>query len=365
MHLQRIKIRNFRNLAAVELELSPEVNLFYGSNAQGKTALLEAVGYLATSTSHRTRRDEDLIRWNEEAAYVQGVLDGGEEKTLEFGLSREGKQVKVGGAPLKRIGDLYGQLRVVLFVPEDLEIVSGSPSERRRFIDMTLAQVEPEHILHLQKYQQVLKSRNQLLKRAQEKRLDLEELDIWDDQLVQAALPVIESRKQAVLQLAVNLDRFYRRMTDDREQIQFFYWHSFMPDHDQSLKSNLQERLIAARDRDIQQGATSVGPHRDDLQFLLDGKELRSFGSQGQRRTTVLALRLAELEWLRSQTESHPIMLLDDVIYEMDEARRRHFFQEIDRGGQALITATEVEHLGELGGKAKLYRVSAGKVSPE
>jgi len=362
MYLSRLKIRNFRNLASVDLELSPGVNLFFGPNAQGKTAILEAVSYLGTSTSHRTRRDEELIRWNEPAAYTRGTLDGDEERTLEFGLDRDGKQVKVGGVVLKRIRDLYGQLRVVLFVPEDLEIVSGSPSERRRFIDLTLAQVQPEHITRLQKYQQILRSRNQLLKRAEGRRFDPDELEIWDNQLVEAALPVFEARQEAVRELGQDLERFHRRMTDERERLEIRYLCCVAPEEDRTLRQAYGERLVAARDRDLLQGSTSLGPHRDDLQFLVDGKDLRTFGSQGQRRTSVLALRLAELEWLREKTGQHPVMLLDDVIYEMDEGRRRHFFEEIERGGQVLITATEVEHLAPLAPKAKLYNVSNGNV---
>ena len=165
MPITHLKVRSFRNLASLDLDLAEGVNLFYGENAQGKTAVLESVCYLATSTSHRTRKDEELIQWGQPAAYTQAELTGGEVEKLEFGLSREGKQVKVDGEMLKKIGDLYGLLRVVLFVPEDLEIVNGGPAARRRFLDQTLAQVDKQHIPHLQKYQHVLRSRNQLLKR--------------------------------------------------------------------------------------------------------------------------------------------------------------------------------------------------------
>jgi len=362
MFLSHLKIRNFRNLAAVDLDLSAGVNLFFGPNAQGKSALLEAVSYLATSTSHRTRRDDELIRWGEEAAYVRGQLAGGPEEALEFGLSREGKQVKVAGERLKRICDLYGRLRVVLFVPEDLEIVSGGPSERRRFIDLTLAQVESGHITHLQEYQQVLRSRNQLLKRAEGRRFDPDELASWDHQLVEAALPVFEARRQALEELAEDLERFHRQMTDGAETLRVDYQCSARSGEDQPLKQAYREQLAASRERDLQLGSTCLGPHRDDLRFTLDGRDLRAFGSQGQRRTSVLALRLAELEWLRRKTGQHPLMLLDDVIYEMDEGRRGHFFKAIEQGGQALITATELEHLAPLAPRAKLFRVSGGEV---
>ncbi len=362
MFLSRLKIRNFRNLAAVDLELSPGVNLFFGTNAQGKTALLEAVGYLGTSTSHRTRRDEEMIRWKESAAYVCGVLAGEQEKTLEFGLSRDSKQVKVEGVVLKRIRDLYGQLRVVLFVPEDLEIVGGSPSERRRFIDLTLAQIEPEHISRLQEYQRILRSRNQLLKRAEGRRFDPDEMEIWDNQLAQAAGPICDARQRAVRELAEDLERFHLRMTDGRERLKVAYRCSVELRDERTLEQSLAEHLVAARDRDLQQGSTSVGPHRDDLQFVVDGRDLRVFGSQGQRRTGVLALRLAELDWLQRKTGQHPVMLLDDVIYEMDESRRRHFFEAIEQGGQVLITATELEHLAPLVPGAKLFQVIGGEI---
>jgi len=360
MPLTRLKIRNFRNLAAIDLELAPGINLFFGPNAQGKSALLETVGYLATSTSHRTRRDEEIIRWEEAAAYAKGVLDDDEDNTLEFGLSREGKQVKVGGGVLKRICDLYGRLRVVLFVPEDLEIVSGSPTTRRRFIDLTIAQVDPRHITQLQKVQHILRARNQLLKRAQSKRGIPDEMEIWDEQLVQAATPVIRTRQTATREIAEGLKRFHNRITEERETLSLSYHSTVVPVEGQSLETAFNERLIGARDRDIQNGSTSIGPHRDDLEFALEGRDLRAFGSQGQRRTGVLALRLAEIEWLKQKTGQDPVLLLDDVIYEMDEKRRQHFFEQIDRGGQVLITATEIEHLAPLAPRAKLFEVKAG-----
>jgi DNA replication and repair protein RecF len=362
MPITHLKVRNFRNLASLDLDLAEGVNLFYGENAQGKTAVLESVCYLATSTSHRTRKDEELIQWGQPAAYTQAELTDGEVEKLEFGLSREGKQVKVDGEMLKKIGDLYGLLRVVLFVPEDLEIVNGGPAARRRFLDQTLAQVDKQHIPHLQKYQHVLRSRNQLLKRAEGKKLDPVEMDIWDGQLVEAAIPIEQARQQAVRELAGDLSEFYGRMTGGREDLHMRYIASVTPEEGQSLEQAYSERLAATRHRDLQQGSTSAGPHRDDLLFLLEGKDLRAYGSQGQRRTSVLALRLAELEWLRRKTGQHPLMLLDDVIYEMDEGRREHFFEEISRGGQVLITATEVEHLAPLVTKAKIFEVQNGVV---
>lgn len=365
MALNHLKIRNFRNLTSIDLDLDPGVNLFHGANAQGKTAILEAVNYLATSTSQRTRKDVEMIRWGEMAAY--GCVQAGGEPPLqlEFGLGRDSKQFKVDGEVLKRISDLYGRLRVVLFVPEDLEIVSGSPSERRRFIDLTAAQVGPRHIGHLQKYQQCLKSRNQLLKRAQVRRPDPVEMEIWDAQLAEAAIPVIETRRETVREISSALERFYGRLTEGREKLHLRYLCSTPEEQGLPLRESILSRLAASTERDIQNGSTSPGPHRDDLGFVLDGRDLRTFGSQGQRRSSVLALRLAELQWLREKTGQHPVMLIDDVIYEMDETRRNHFFEEIGRGGQVLITATEIGHLGDLAETARLFRVEEGMVNGE
>ena len=363
MIITSLRIRNFRNLTSVDLELSPGINLFFGRNAQGKTAILEAVAYLATSTSHRAGKDEEMIRWEQPAAFVSGqVQTEVEELTLEFGLSFQGKQVKVGGQVLKRIRDLYGLLRVVLFVPEDLEIIGGGPSERRRFLDLMISQLEPDHITRLQRYQQVIRSRNQLLKQAEKRRLDPVEIETWDVQLIETAIPVIETRMRAIVQLTGVLEEFGKKITSGRETLRARYQLSVQPAEGQTLQTAFEERLVASRLNDIKQGATSFGPHRDDIQFILNGKDLRKFGSQGQRRTAALALRLAEFHWLRENTDSQPVMLLDDVIYEMDEGRRNLFFEQIGQAGQVLITATEPEHLAPLVPRSRLFRVDQGRV---
>jgi DNA replication and repair protein RecF len=364
MSLTQLKIRNFRNIPTADLSLAPGANLFYGDNAQGKTAVLEAVAYLATSTSHRTRRDEELIRWGEQATFVSGRLEEpeGTEQVIEYGLSLEGKQIKVDGNPLRKVGDLYGIAQVVLFVPEDLDIINGSPSERRRFIDQTLAQVDKQHIARLQKYQQALRNRNYLLKRYQDRPVDPAEMETWDRQLIDSGVPVIEARQKALRKLHVTLTKAYHEMSGASESLALRYAGTIQPDEEQSLGAAFSERLVGGLDKDRQQGSTSAGPHRDDLHFILEGHNLRTFGSQGQRRTAALALRLAEMQYLEEETGQKPLLLVDDVIYEMDEGRRQRFLEAIDAGGQSLVTATDIEHLGGLAQRAKLFYVQSGLI---
>ena len=364
MQISALVIRNFRLIENAVLSLTPGIQLFLGDNAQGKTSLIEAIFFLSTSTSHRTRREEELIQWNCETAYLRGTVEQHERtETLECGLERQRKQIKADEKKLPRVGDLYGRLRTVLFAPEDLQIVSGSPQERRRFLDMAIAQVKPEYIHLLQQYRRVLRQRNQALKQIQIKGSSpalLSQVSIWNDPFIDLAAQIVQERAQALQSLSQAAENYYAGLADDGP-FQLRYAAAEVGD-DGSLADKLRDKLERSQQSEQERGSTQTGPHRDDLQCLLQGRPLASTGSQGQRRAAALALRLAESGYCREQTGDWPILLIDDVVYEMDNHRRTRFWQQVDTSGQLIVTATDREHLGASLEPSRVFGVSHGKI---
>lgn len=368
MFLRSLKVLNFRNLAHLVLAFDPGVNVLLGSNAQGKTSLLEAILFLATCTSHRTFREQELIRTGAATAYVGGevVLPQGEITRLEVGFGAEGKQVKVDGAPLPRLGQLYGRLRVALMAPEDLEIVAGGPRLRRKFLDLAIAQCDPPHIERLQEYNRALRQRNAFLRRSDPFALDEAELRGWDEQLISTAVPPVLARRALAAALALEASERYRALAGS-ETLTLRYLPDLGPEAlepDSDVAALCRRVLLAARSRDVARGQTGRGPHRDDFALEVAARPLRVYGSQGQRRTASLALRLAEAAVIARRTGQAPLLLIDDVIYEMDAGRRARFLDMIDRGAQVFVTATQLDPLGPLAERAKIFRVDGGSIAP-
>jgi len=366
MILASLLVRNFRVFQEINLSFGPGLQLFLGRNAQGKTSLIEAVLFLATSTSHRTLREEELIRWGASAAYLRGVIqDPAGEHTIECGLEKKRKSIKVDGTPLPRVGDLYGCLRTVLFAPEDLAIVGGSPLERRRFLDMAIAQLNPGYIPLLHQFRRALRQRNHVLKRLQAARGDfgLRELETWDQSFVEYAAQVIYRRIETLDRLAPRVRNYYDGLADDGPLDLTYSLH--VEKDPEAIRTCLMERLTRYRSAEIERGNTLSGPHRDDLIFQLAGKSLGLYGSQGQRRAAALALRLGEARLGFDQTGAWPLLLIDDVVYEMDNTRRTRFWDRMETTGQLLVTATDRGHLGAGVKPAQIFRVEHGSISPD
>lgn len=363
--LSNLRVRHFRNIAEADLCFSPGVNILVGNNAQGKTNLLESILYLATSTTPRTTRHFELIEKGEKTAYVAGTIrDDDVESRIELGLARGSKRIKIDGAVLPRTQDLYGRMRVVFFAPEDLEIVSGPPAERRKFLDMTLSQLRPDHIATLQRYQRSVQQRNSTLRRIRAHDQDPNrsaELDAWESQCSALGAEIITGRWFMLHQFAPLLSKSYEYLAGHGLHLE--YVGEVWGDDRAECERDLAERFFARREADMQSDGTSVGPHRDDVRFRVREAVLRSFGSQGERRSAALALRLAQADYMRAQTGSHPILLVDDVIYEMDPARRAAFLEALQHRGQVFFTVTDLVHLGPLTRNAKVFRVETGRIS--
>ncbi|MEW6235938.1 MAG: DNA replication/repair protein RecF [Candidatus Omnitrophota bacterium] len=363
MILSSLLVRNFRMIEEAVLTLGPGIQLFLGANAQGKTSLIEAILFLSTSTSHRTRREEELIRWGSETAFLRGEAEEESVKErIECGLEKKRKSVKIDGAALPRIGDLYGHLRTVLFAPEDLEIVAGGPQMRRRFLDMSIAQIDREYIALLQKFRRTLEQRNAVLKRLQNDPhgSGMRELAVWDRPFLEYAAQIVHRRGETVRNLGPLAEEFYAGLADDGP-----LGLAYPPGEEanvEDIAKRMAERLERSRMAEIERGSSQIGPHRDDPALSLKGKNLAQFGSQGQKRTAALALRLAEARLCAAKTGRRPILLIDDVVYEMDNRRRARFWERIDLDGQLIVTATSREHLGAELIPAKIFQVNDGTI---
>ncbi len=363
MRVERLILRNFRNYAALNVDFTNNVNIFIGENAQGKTNILEAIYLGAVGRSHRTAEDDDLVKWEENSASVdlfftrQGVAH-----QLGFRLiSGKNKEIIFNEYPIKP-REVVGSLNVVLFSPEDLWLIKGLPNLRRRFLDIEISQALPLYYRQLLQYNRVITQRNNLLKKIAERKAQADLLESWDEQLAKLAAFIVGKRLEAVKKLGMLANLMHRRLTASRENLAFAYVMTGGEDADYSnLQPWYSRRLASARDIDILRGSTSVGPHRDDILLKVNGKDLRNFGSQGQQRTGILALKLAELEFLKSETGEYPVLLLDDVMSELDGMRREQLLSFIRDRVQTFITATDQSLLPAVRA-GHYYRISAGAI---
>ena len=360
MHVKSLSLKNFRNYGQAIITPSGGVTVFTGPNAQGKTNILEALHLCCLGRSHRTSRDEELIRWGEASARV-GIqteqLDGTHEVTILLDKSsKKKKTVRIGARQADRIGELFGHVCGVLFSPEDLSIVKAGPAERRRFIDMQLSQLRPQYFYALQRAVRTLNQRNTLLKEIAKNPSLLPTLDMWDEQLALVGAQIAADRREAIAFLSGEAAKAHASLTGGRENLRLWYITQTAESGD--VASQLLDRLRKSRQEDLRRMSTSVGIHRDDIGVTINDKEARTFASQGQQRSAVLALKLAQLEMAARETGEPPILMLDDVMSELDPGRRRQLIERIDRV-QTFVTCTDLSDLA--GAKqGAVYRVENG-----
>ena len=346
MRVRTVTLANYRNYEQQSIEASPSVNIFLGRNAQGKTNILEGIWYAALGRSHRARTDAELIRWNEAAGRLSLETERrGVKYALEFRFFRNRRrQIFLGGQPIPT-RDLIGTLNVVLFSPEDLLFVNGAPEGRRRFLNMELSQADATYFYDLAVYTRLLSQRNALLKRLRERGGRPEELQPWDVQLAEKAVRVVQKRQEAVKKLSDLAGEVHQRLTGGEEKLTIEYRRHGPDEVAEALLSWYNNTLRDSAAADIRRGSTGVGPHLDDLILKVNGAELRAYGSQGQQRTGVLSLKLAELEFLRKATGEYPVLLLDDVMSELDGGRRKELLSFLQRENiQTFITATDAAY---------------------
>ncbi len=344
MYLKGLKLKNFRNYASASLTFSPEINVLLGQNAQGKTNLLEAIYVLATARSHRTANDRELIRFDHDNAEIIGrVHRRTGELPLELELGKQGKTARINHLEQAKLSQYIGQLNVILFAPEDLSLVKGSPSGRRRFIDMEFGQIAPRYLHDLTRYREVLKQRNRYLKLLSvHKTTDKVYLDVLSEQLASLGGSIIAQRVKFLRELEKYAYKLHFSITQGQETLSFEY-DSKLKDVTGKTESELQQQMYqqlkGQSEKEIFQGTTLIGPHRDDVKFLINGKNVQTFGSQGQQRTTALSVKLAEIDVMKEQTGEYPLLLLDDVLSELDGQRQTHLLKTIQKKVQTFLTA--------------------------
>lgn len=372
MYLSELQLNHYRNYESVDVHFSPDTNVLIGENAQGKTNLLEAIYVLSLARSHRTNTDRELIQWHEDFAKITGLVQRSAGKTpLELVLSQKGKKAKVNHLEQAKLSQYIGQLNVVLFAPEDLNIVKGSPAVRRHFIDMEFGQMSSKYLYNISQYKSILKQRNQYLKQLQRRQAkDLVYLGVLSDQLAAYGAEVTVARRQFLQQMEKWAQKLHQEITKDREVLTFKY-QSQIPEEqlDQSVEElyqQFQTLYEKQQTREVEQGTTLIGPHRDDVQFLVNDKDVQAFGSQGQQRTTALSVKLAEIDLMKAQTGEYPILLLDDVLSELDDLRQTHLLKTFQNKVQTFLTTTSLENVKkEIIATPRVFTVTNGVVTEE
>ena len=391
MYLSHLSLKDFRNYEELDLTLEQGLFLFQGENAQGKTNLLEAVAMLATSNSFHASSDREIVNWlssDHVTRIVAGVKRHNEDLNIEIVIfdparlekgdsgerepqiipphERQRKRIKINGVP-KRAIDLIGQVTVVLFAPNDLSLVDGSPEERRRFLDRGLCQMQPHYCQALQRYRKIVTQRSALLKRIRENQEDPRMLDYLDEKLTELATMITFERRRMVASLNQYVDELQAIISGGREHLTIIYRPSFAIEPTSDTLETLQHfrtQLLEARRKEIRQGVCLLGPHRDDLEFLVNGVNMLTYGSRGQQRTVALASKLGELAFMRSVTGEEPILLLDDVFSELDFSRREYLLRQVLKHEQVLITATDFASFpAEILSRAHQYQVLSGAVT--
>ncbi len=348
MKLTNLQLQNFRNYESVQLEFTDGVHVFIGENAQGKTNLMESIYALAMTKSHRTTNDKELIGWNKEFATIKGTVEKTATKTnLELQFSKKGKIAKVNYLEQKRLSSYLGNLNVILFAPENLTLVKGSPQNRRKFVDMELGQMSSLYLYDLVEYNRVLKQRNTYLKQlAIKKKQPDEYLEVLSEMLSELASKIVFHRLDFMKQLEALAIPIHDQLSLGREKFSVSY-QATIPLEDGLTPSQMKEiymnQFKKNQTREADQATTLIGPHRDDLIFYLNEIPVQTYGSQGQQRSTVLSLKLAEIELMKLSTGEYPLLLLDDVLSELDDDRQTHLIKAIENKVQTFITTTSLD----------------------
>ncbi|MCL2846212.1 MAG: DNA replication/repair protein RecF [Firmicutes bacterium] len=334
MHIKTLTVKNFRNHVATQIDLAPTVNVLVGDNAQGKTNLLESIFLACVGRGWRANRDRDLIRFDTDIGIVRAIATKRYgDVTVEIKIPRNGrKTILINGIPVQKMGELMGQINCVFFSPDELRLVKDAPADRRRFMDIDISQIDKSYFYSLLRYNKILAQRNALLKSSTE---DISRgLEIWDQQLAKDAVQIIARRIKFLDELKAGVTTTHGFLTNGRETISLSYEGTAIMDEEEFITA-----LSAARERDMRLRTTTIGPHRDDICICIDNKDVRQFASQGQQRTVALSIKLAELDIFEHFTGEKPILLLDDVFSELDDARQTRLLQAI-HNCQTVITTT-------------------------
>lgn len=353
MYIKKIKLKNFRNYEEQEINLNKNINIFYGDNAQGKTNILESIFMCATGRSFRSKKDQELIKFNKENSFIE----------VEYKkIDREGKiKIEIGDKKLifineirvKKLSEILGNVNVVIFSPDDINILKNGPASRRKFLDIMISQLRPLYVYNLNLFLKTLEQRNNYLRQIKFEKKSQDLLDIWDEKLADYAQNVYNYRKEFIEKIINKINDIHKEITDGKEEIKIKYISDFIN------KKQFLEVLKNSRDVDIMKGYTSKGIHRDDFVLLINDKQVNIYGSQGQHRTAILSLKMSELEIVFDEIGEYPVLLLDDFMSELDKNRINNFIKKID-DIQVIITCTDKIDLENLNGSS--FNVQNGNI---
>lgn len=357
MYIESLELKNFRNYSDLSIKLDKGTNILYGDNAQGKTNVLESVYLCGTTKSHKGSKDKEMIHFEEDESHIRMYVnkDNSSYKIDMHLKKNKPKGIAINGIPIKKAKELFGIVNIVFFSPEDLNIIKNGPSERRRFIDLELCQLNKLYLIELSNYNKILNQRNKLLKDLYFNPGLIKTLDIWDEQLVSYGNKVIAMRKEFIEELNDIIHDIHQNLTGDKELIELRYESNVEPD-------DFLGELNKSRDKDCKYKTTSVGPHRDDMAVNVNQVDIRKYGSQGQQRTAALSLKLSEIYLVEKIIKDKPILLLDDVLSELDHNRQNYLLNSIHEI-QTIITCTGLDDFVNNRFKInKLFKVIEGNV---
>lgn len=344
----------------MSLGFDKSTNIFYGDNAQGKTNILEAVYLSGTTKSHRGTKDKDMIQFGANESHIETIVEkNGIKYQIDMHLKKNSpKGIAINKIPIRKASELFGIINIVFFSPEDLNIIKNGPGERRRFIDLELSQLDKVYLNNLSNYNRIVNQRNHLLKEIDYNKGALETLDIWDMQLIQYGNKIIEHRQKFIEEINKIISNIHKKLTGNREDIKIVYEPS-------NGALSFEQALLKNKEKDLRIKSTSVGPHRDDIAFLVSDIDIRKYGSQGQQRTAALSLKLSEIELVKQSIHDTPVLLLDDVLSELDKHRQNYLLDSI-HDIQTLITCTGVdEFVNHRFSINKVFHVQNGQVTKE
>jgi len=344
----------------LSLGFDKSTNIFYGDNAQGKTNILEAVYLSGTTKSHRGTKDKDMIQFGANESHIETIVEkNGIKYQIDMHLKKNSpKGIAINKIPIRKASELFGIINIVFFSPEDLNIIKNGPGERRRFIDLELSQLDKVYLNNLSNYNRIVNQRNHLLKEIDYNKGALETLDIWDMQLIQYGNKIVERRQKFIEEINKIISNIHKKLTGNREDIKIVYEPS-------NGALSFEQALLKNKEKDLRIKSTSVGPHRDDIAFLVSDIDIRKYGSQGQQRTAALSLKLSEIELVKQSIHDTPVLLLDDVLSELDKHRQNYLLDSI-HDIQTLITCTGVdEFVNHRFSINKVFHVQNGQVTKE
>lgn len=341
MYIEEVKLKNFRNYQQLELKLSPGLNVFKGNNAQGKTNFLESIYFSSIGRSPRLTKEKEIIKWGKDNAKIEIALKKQffTQKIETNILKNNKKNIKINGLNIRKIGDLIGEMPVIYFSPDEIGLIKDGPSDRRRFMDIDISQLNKTYFYLLCRYEKVLEERNKLLKQTKNIENLYDTIDLWDEQLAELASKIIFFRLSFIEKIKEPAQKVHLKITSEKEVLDIKY-QGIQIKNQQEIKQKLLKTYKTNLKKDFELGYTTVGPHRDDVEIFINNIDVRNFGSQGQQRLATLSLKIAELEIFEQKLGEKPILLLDDVLSELDTKRCKNFLEQI-YGYQTILTATK------------------------